>query len=84
MHYSNPDTSAPVHQFAKTLLCQGYLVPLPLHVAPVYWALGHAMALYPAPDLVVCADKYDPYTSLQDDTAFINPVSRSPTAPAAG
>ncbi len=65
-------------QFAKTLVCQGHLCPLPLHVAPLYWAYDNALRLYPLPDLIVCADKYDPFseTPLEDkSTRVINPVS---------
>ena len=62
-------------QFAKTLVCQGHLCPTPLHVTPVYWAYDHALRLYPLPDLLVCADKYDPFSSTQADCTVINPVS---------
>ena len=61
-------------QFAKTLICQGHLCPLPLHVAPVYWAYDNALRLYPIPDLIVCADKYDPFSESQMDTHVVNPV----------
>ena len=62
-------------QFAKTILCQGHLCPLPLHVAPVYWPYDHSLRLYPLPDLVVCADKYDSFSVSQTDCTIINPVS---------
>ena len=64
-------------QFAKTLVCQGHLCPLPLHVAPVYWNYDNALRLYPLPDLVVCADKYDPFSEAESDCNVINPVSHS-------
>ena len=62
-------------QFAKTLICQGHLCPLPLHVAPVYWSYDNALRIYPVPDLIVCADKYDPFSVSQLDTHVVNPVS---------
>jgi len=69
----------PVFQFTKTLVCQGHLCPLPLHVEPVYWAHDNALRLYPLPDLIVCADKYDPFTSTQVNCTVINPVCASIT-----
>ncbi len=49
-------------QFVKTILSQGHLTPLPLHVRPVYWQYDHALWLYPLPDLVVLGDKCDPFS----------------------
>ncbi|KAK2181720.1 hypothetical protein NP493_385g04054 [Ridgeia piscesae] len=68
------DGDIPAH-FTKTLVCQGHLCPLPLHVEPVYWAHDNALRLYPLPDLIVCADKYDPFTSTQVNCTVINPGS---------
>lgn len=62
-------------QFAKTIICQGHLCPLPLHVEPVYWAYDDALRVYPLPDLIVCADKYDPFASTQVECTITNPVS---------
>ena len=68
------DGDVPTH-FAKTLVAQSHLSPLPLHVEPVYWSRDNAMWLYPLPDLLVCADKYDPYSVTQVDCNVINPGS---------
>lgn len=68
------DGNIPMH-FAKTLICQSHLLPLPLHVAPIYWDHDAALRLYPVPDLIVCADKYDPYTVSQTDCLVTNPGS---------
>lgn len=62
-------------QFCKTVVSQGHLCPLPLHVCPVYWAYDNGLQLYPLPDLVVCADKYDPFHSKSVDCTVLNPVS---------
>lgn len=59
----------------KTVVANGHLVPLPLNVAPIYWEYDHAFWLYPLPDVVVCADKYDPYTVTSTNSIFFNPVS---------
>ncbi|XP_070570240.1 DNA polymerase epsilon subunit 2-like [Ptychodera flava] len=48
--------------FVKTVVSQAHLCPLPLHVSPIYWAYDSAMRVYPLPDLIVFADKYDPFT----------------------
>lgn len=63
-----------VTQFTKTVICQSHLCPLPLHVAPVYWTYDFTLRMYPLPDLIVCADKYDPFTSTQVECTVTNPV----------
>jgi hypothetical protein len=47
-------------------------------VAPVYWAHDVAMRLYPVPDLIICADKYDPFHTTAVDCTIMNPVSCPP------
>lgn len=64
-------------QFVKTILSQGHLCPLPLIARPVYWGFDNALRLYPLPDLVVCADKYDPYNIENSDSIVMNPGSFS-------
>lgn len=61
-------------QFARTLLSQSHLTPLPLHVSPVHWAYDYALSLYPIPDLVIIGDKYDPFTHQWKNTIVTNPV----------
>ncbi|XP_018411759.1 PREDICTED: DNA polymerase epsilon subunit 2 [Nanorana parkeri] len=63
------------NHFVKTILAQGHLTPLPLFVSPVYWAYDYALRLYPLPDLVVVADKYDPFTIMNTECLTINPGS---------
>ncbi|XP_030070184.1 DNA polymerase epsilon subunit 2 [Microcaecilia unicolor] len=63
------------NHFVKTLLSQGHLTPLPLFVSPVYWAYDYALRVYPVPDLIVIADKYDPFTANNTDCLIINPGS---------
>jgi len=56
-------------------VCQGHLTPLPLHVSPVYWPYDNGLRLYPLPDLVICADKHDPFHTTSVDCTVLNPVS---------
>ncbi|CAM4641590.1 unnamed protein product [Leuciscus chuanchicus] len=61
--------------FVKTILSQGHLTPLPLYVCPVYWAYDYALHVYPVPDVIVFADKYDPFNVSNTDCMCINPGS---------
>uniref|UniRef100_A0A672HCA2 DNA polymerase epsilon subunit n=1 Tax=Salarias fasciatus TaxID=181472 RepID=A0A672HCA2_SALFA len=56
----NNSLDIPNH-FVKTILSQGHLSPLPLYVSPVFWAYDFSLRVYPIPDVVVFADKYDPF-----------------------
>nr|XP_022334080.1 DNA polymerase epsilon subunit 2-like [Crassostrea virginica] len=68
------DNDVPTH-FAKTLISQAHLCPLPLHVCPVYWPHDTGLRLYPLPDLVVCADKFDPFHTTTAECTVLNPGS---------
>ncbi|XP_069698977.1 DNA polymerase epsilon subunit 2 [Periplaneta americana] len=61
--------------FAKTLLCQAHLAPLPLSVCPVYWSFDRALYLYPLPDLVVTADQSSAFCTAYMDCQVMNPGS---------
>lgn len=61
-------------QFAKTLVSQGHLCPLPGEMCPIYWTLDHTLYLYPLPDVVVVGDRYGAFTSQTTDCTIINPV----------
>lgn len=63
----------------KTILSQGHLTPLPLYVSPVYWAYDYSLRVYPVPDVIVFADKYDPFSITSTDCLCINPVSNNKT-----
>jgi DNA polymerase alpha/epsilon subunit B len=39
-------------QLVSTILEQGHLCPLPLHVRPIYWELDYTLRLTPLPHLV--------------------------------
>jgi len=71
-----PSRTEELHvHLAKTLLSQGHLAPLPLHVMPVYWTHDHALRLYPIPDLILIADKYDAFSVTATDSIILNPGS---------
>ncbi|XP_065652435.1 DNA polymerase epsilon subunit 2 isoform X3 [Hydra vulgaris] len=76
LHLPTDLQDIPSH-FAKTLLSQSHLCPLPLHIRPIYWCFDNALRLYPLPDVVVCADKYEGYNVNISDTIFMNPGSFS-------
>ncbi|CAK8693878.1 unnamed protein product [Clavelina lepadiformis] len=64
------------NQFVKSIIAQGHLSPLPLHVSPVYWTFDHALSLYPLPDLVcICDGLSDPFDVTQIECICANPGS---------
>uniref|UniRef100_A0A8C5SFJ5 DNA polymerase II subunit 2 n=1 Tax=Laticauda laticaudata TaxID=8630 RepID=A0A8C5SFJ5_LATLA len=74
VRFPNSSLDIPNH-FVKTILSQGHLTPLPLNVIPVYWAYDYTLRTYPLPDLIVFADKYDPFTVTNTNCLCINPGS---------
>ena len=70
-----PESGDISNHFTKTLISQGHLAPLPLHTCPVYWDFDRSMYLYPLPDLVVIADKFDPFQQQMMQCNVINPGS---------
>ncbi|XP_066539061.1 DNA polymerase epsilon subunit 2 [Hoplias malabaricus] len=63
------------NHFVKTILSQCHLTPLPLYVSPVYWAYDYSLRVYPVPDAIIFADKYDPFSISNSDCLCINPGS---------
>ncbi|XP_030308147.1 DNA polymerase epsilon subunit 2 isoform X2 [Calypte anna] len=74
VHFPSSNMDIPNH-FVKTILSQSHLTPLPLYVSPVYWAYDYSLRVYPVPDMLVIADKYDPFTVTNTDCLCINPGS---------
>ena len=68
-----PETGEVAEHFTKTITCQGHLAPLPLPTVPVHWDHDRALYLYPLPDLVVTADKYEPFAAENLGCKVINP-----------
>lgn len=74
IHLPSDSESVPMH-YVKTLQSQAHFCPLPLHVRPVYWAYDNALRVYPLPDVIVCADKYDSYNIENNGCTVLNPGS---------
>ena len=68
-----PETGDVSAHFAKTITCQAHLTPLPLHMCPVYWDYDRSLSLYPLPDLVITADKFEPFTAESSGCKVVNP-----------
>ncbi|KAG0236585.1 DNA-directed DNA polymerase epsilon, subunit B [Actinomortierella wolfii] len=62
-------------QLVRTMIDGAHLCPLPLSVRPVYWAYDHALRLYPAPDALILADKFDAYNTNYEGCHCMNPGS---------
>ena len=62
-------------QLTKTILAQAHICPIPPHVRPIYWTQDHSLRVYPVPDLMILADKYDPYTCSSLECVSTNPSS---------
>ncbi|NWY45742.1 DPOE2 polymerase, partial [Sylvia atricapilla] len=74
VRFPSSNMDIPNH-FVKTILSQGHLCPLPLYVSPVFWAYDYSLRVYPVPDVLVTADKHDPFTVTNTDCLCINPGS---------
>ncbi|XP_046401886.1 DNA polymerase epsilon subunit 2 isoform X1 [Ischnura elegans] len=61
--------------FAKTIICQATLSPIPLTVCPIYWSFDNALSLYPLPDVVVVADNFSSFTASFMGCQVVNPGS---------
>ncbi|KAJ2490954.1 DNA-directed DNA polymerase epsilon, subunit B [Coemansia sp. RSA 2050] len=66
-----------VKHLVRTVVDQGHLCPLPQRVRPVYWAHDHAMRIYPIPDVLILADRFDSYSINYEGCHCINPGSFS-------
>ncbi|KAK2539048.1 Pole2 [Columba guinea] len=73
VRFPSSNMDIPNH-FVKTILSQAHLTPLPLYVSPVYWAYDYSLRVYPVPDVLLIADKHDPFTVTNADCLCINPV----------
>uniref|UniRef100_A0A3B3ZDZ6 DNA polymerase II subunit 2 n=1 Tax=Periophthalmus magnuspinnatus TaxID=409849 RepID=A0A3B3ZDZ6_9GOBI len=70
----NNNLDIPNH-YVKSILSQAHLAPLPLYVSPVFWAYDYSLRVYPLPDVIVFADKYDPFSITNTDCLCVNPGS---------
>lgn len=51
------------------------MAPLPLNVSPVLWQMDHCLTIFPLPDLVVVADRFQSFAINQHGCLFANPGS---------
>ncbi|KAJ1773191.1 DNA-directed DNA polymerase epsilon, subunit B [Coemansia sp. RSA 1813] len=61
----------------RTVIDQGHLCPLPQRIRPIYWAYDHSMRVYPIPDVLILADRFDSYSINYEGAQCINPGSFS-------
>ncbi|KAI8799573.1 DNA polymerase alpha/epsilon subunit B-domain-containing protein [Cladochytrium replicatum] len=57
----------------KTLIDQAHLCPLSPQTRPTYWSYSHVFRLYPAPHLLVLADRQDAYSVDYEGCKAVNP-----------
>ncbi|CAA9994665.1 unnamed protein product [Nesidiocoris tenuis] len=72
-----PATKNVSSHFAKTIISQAHLSPLPLNVCPVYWEFDAALHLYPCPDVVVVGDQHKAFSEFYNNCHVVNPGSFS-------
>lgn len=70
-----PESGSIPEHFGKTLISQAHLIPMPLHICPVYWQFDRSMYLYPVPDVAIIGDKFDPFCSEVTKCKIVNPGS---------
>ncbi|KAJ3262622.1 DNA-directed DNA polymerase epsilon, subunit B [Boothiomyces macroporosus] len=59
----------------STILDQGFLLPVPAEVKPIVISHYNAMLVYPLPDLVILADKFEAYQHEYEECQVVNPGS---------
>lgn len=75
---STTTSSSLSENFARTILCQSFLINLPLSVCPVYCTADNILSLYPPPDLIIVADGMrDAFVEKYKETIVANPGSFS-------
>ncbi|CCD67651.2 putative DNA polymerase epsilon subunit 2 [Caenorhabditis elegans] len=66
-------------RYARSVLSQAHLCPLPQHITPVLPDFSHSLSLHPLPDLLITADRFETFTEkvVGADTIVSNPGSFS-------
>ncbi|KAG9322544.1 hypothetical protein KVV02_003056 [Mortierella alpina] len=62
-------------QLVRTIIDGAHLCPLPLTTRQVSWAHDHALRLYPVPDALILADKFEAYNFKYQNCHSMNPGS---------
>jgi DNA polymerase epsilon subunit 2 len=68
-----PEDGSIAEHFVSTIVAQGHLCPLPLHICPVYWPFDHALYVDPLPNLVIIGDKSNSFNITRSGCTFTNP-----------
>lgn len=67
-----PDKKDIDNHFARTLICQGHLMPFDKFKQPVHWDYDSALWMYPLPDLVVIGDNCQSFSTTQHGCTIVN------------
>ncbi|KAK0521797.1 DNA-directed DNA polymerase epsilon, subunit B [Tilletia horrida] len=59
----------------STLLDQAHLCPFAQHIRPTLWDFDHTLRLYPMPNALILADKYDRFELTYEGCHVFNPGS---------
>ncbi|KAG0270747.1 DNA-directed DNA polymerase epsilon, subunit B [Linnemannia exigua] len=62
-------------QLVRTIIDGAHLCPLPLTTRQVSWAHDHALRIYPIPDALILADKFEAYNFKYQNCHCMNPGS---------
>ncbi|KAF9999128.1 DNA-directed DNA polymerase epsilon, subunit B, partial [Entomortierella chlamydospora] len=62
-------------QLVRTIIDGAHLSPLPLTTRQVSWAYDHALRIYPIPDALILADKFEAYNFKYQKCHCMNPGS---------
>ncbi|KAF9328814.1 DNA-directed DNA polymerase epsilon, subunit B [Podila minutissima] len=62
-------------QLVRTIIDGAHLCPLPLTTRQVSWSHDHALRLYPVPDALILADKFEAYNFKYQACHCMNPGS---------
>ncbi|KAF9585227.1 DNA-directed DNA polymerase epsilon, subunit B [Lunasporangiospora selenospora] len=62
-------------QLVRTIIDEAHLCPLPLTTRQVSWAYDHALRIYPVPDALILADKFEAYNFKYQNCHCMNPGS---------
>ncbi|KAK0406234.1 hypothetical protein QR680_018449 [Steinernema hermaphroditum] len=71
---STPQIAA---NFCKTICSLGHMCPLPNSLQPIAFSLDHSLYMYPLPDLVIVADKFEKFIGEESGCIVANPGSFS-------
>ncbi|KAJ3423632.1 DNA polymerase epsilon subunit b [Anaeramoeba flamelloides] len=61
------------NSIAKTIIDQAYLFPFPLNIRPILWNFDYSLRLFPTPDTLILADKFEQYSGKYNNCNYCNP-----------